>query len=843
MSNNMSNQPEQDHLRFSRRATIGASLVLALEIFVLGFSIYLMSQGNVSTAGITTIATSVIAVVLAAVGFIMIQRKQVLKGLNFIYYGPFLTVFTITLFFEGRALSAGFSLGLISLSMINWVYPRESRRLPVINLAIFYGWLIVLEMINPAFREPLTATSTNTGIIIGIVFVIIVGIYVVRETWGRSLRNKLIVAFIGITLVVTAALGIPVITESTRFLEENLERELTTLVVERATSVGNLLNEQIKILSTLALSEVLQQAAEAENYDYPEDASAIQAVLDSKDAQWRAADEADNNLDPLVREYLTNNVARELIEFQANFPNHSEVFITDQHGGLAGTTNRTSDYYQADEDWWQAAYNNGQGAVYVSNPVFDESANVLAIQIALPLRNRLTGDLIGILRTTYELSALKTILGEAIGETGSLDLFIPGEEVVHYHEGILEDADPGLFEQLQEVRDQGLVELVYEGELSVASQAPVQTLEGNTVVDNLDWIVAFHQHRGEAFTQIEGQTQGVVFTSLIIIPLAILAAFGLALFLVRPITQLTKTAEEVAAGNLSSRANVTTTDEIGTLASTFNSMTSQLQETLQGLEQRVAARTRDLAIVAEVGTATSSIQETKRLLQEVVDLTKERFNLYHSHIYLLDEKGENLVLTAGAGEPGRIMVKEGRSIPLIREQSLVARAARERKGVTVNDVTQAPDHLPNPLLPDTRSELAVPMIVGGNLIGIFDIQSDQVGRFTESDINIQTTLAAQLAVSIQNVRSFERSKREAELQSLVNVIGSRIQRATSIEETLQTAIRELGTAIGASRVKASIQSVPDDDLQTVAVEPAEPILSTKVENSTHSTEPEDVPAE
>jgi len=222
------------------------------------------------------------------------------------------------------------------------------------------------------------------------------------------------------------------------------------------------------------------------------------------------------------------------------------------------------------------------------------------------------------------------------------------------------------------------------------------------------------------------------------------------------------------------------------------------------LEQRVVARTKDLATVAEVGTATATILETDKLLQEVVDLTKERFKLYHSHIYLLDEQARLLVLTAGAGEPGRIMVTEGRSIQLDREQSLVARAARERKGVTVNDVTQEPDHLPNPLLPETRSELAVPMIVGGNVIGVFDIQSEQVGRFGESDVAIQTTLAAQLATSIQNVRSFEQSRRQAELQSLVNVIGSRIQRTTSIEETLQTAIRELGTAIGASRVKAKI---------------------------------------
>lgn len=300
-------------------------------------------------------------------------------------------------------------------------------------------------------------------------------------------------------------------------------------------------------------------------------------------------------------------------------------------------------------------------------------------------------------------------------------------------------------------------------------------------------------------------TQTLVF-SIAALVVALLAAVFLSVFLSRqisnPVRLLTNTAGEIAEGNFDIQAEVISGDEIGTLAQSFNTMTKRLGEAFEDVRRRAA----ELATVAEVSTATSTILETKRLLQEVVDLTKERFNLYHSHIYLLDEEGKNLVLTAGAGEPGRIMVSEKRSIPLDREQSLVARAAREHQGVTVNDVTQDPDFLPNPLLPDTRSELAVPMIVGGNVIGVFDIQSEQVGRFTESDVNIQTTMAAQLATSVQNVRSFERTQKEAELQSLVNMIGNRIQRTTSVEEALQTAIRELGTAVSASRVKAKISA-------------------------------------
>jgi nitrate/nitrite-specific signal transduction histidine kinase len=323
---------------------------------------------------------------------------------------------------------------------------------------------------------------------------------------------------------------------------------------------------------------------------------------------------------------------------------------------------------------------------------------------------------------------------------------------------------------------------------------------------NQAWVVMFAQNRDVFLAPLVAQTRASILLAIVTATLVAAAGFFVAQTLSAPIVRLTAFAEQVSAGDLSAQAKVESSDEIGVLGTAFNSMTLRLRETLEGLEHRVAERTRDLEIVAEVSTATATILESKRLLQEVVDLTKERFSLYHSHIYLLDEEGKNLVLAAGAGEPGRQMLARGLSIPLDREQSLVARAARERKGVTVNDVTQAPDFLPNPLLPNTRSELAVPMLVGGNLIGVFDIQSDQVRRFTAADVNIQTTMAAQLATSIQNVRSFERAKKQAEFEAQVSSIGQKIQQATSMEDTLQTAIREIGLVLGATRVSANIAS-------------------------------------
>ena len=240
------------------------------------------------------------------------------------------------------------------------------------------------------------------------------------------------------------------------------------------------------------------------------------------------------------------------------------------------------------------------------------------------------------------------------------------------------------------------------------------------------------------------------------------------------------------------------------------SIANQVAVALQNIQQyestqKIAA---DMGVVANVGIATSTITNPQHLLQEVVDLSKEFFKLYHAHIYLLNEAGDSLELTAGAGEVGKQMVSEKRSIPLDSEQSLVARAARTREGVTVNDVTAAPDFLPHPLLPNTRSEMAVPMIVGGKVIGVLDVQSEIVNRFTDVDVSIQTTLASQVAVALQNARSFSQAQQQAERESTVNLITQKIQSASNIEAALQIAVRELGHALGQKQTFVALDMTP-----------------------------------
>ena len=200
-----------------------------------------------------------------------------------------------------------------------------------------------------------------------------------------------------------------------------------------------------------------------------------------------------------------------------------------------------------------------------------------------------------------------------------------------------------------------------------------------------------------------------------------------------------------------------------------NSIAAQVSSHIENLRlfELNERRARELETVAVVSTTASTVLDPDELLQSVVDLTKERFNLYHAHIYLADKSWSTLLLASGAGDIGRQMVMTGHAIPMDSEKSLVARVTRTRTALIVNDVRTEPDFLPNPYLPDTRSEMAVPMISGDKVIGVFDVQSNMAGHFSKEDANIYTTLALQVAVALQNARLYvEQTATVAQLREL-----------------------------------------------------------------------------
>jgi GAF domain-containing protein/HAMP domain-containing protein len=269
-----------------------------------------------------------------------------------------------------------------------------------------------------------------------------------------------------------------------------------------------------------------------------------------------------------------------------------------------------------------------------------------------------------------------------------------------------------------------------------------------------DWAVVTELPIREAYQEV---IQGVGLSVAFIVILAILAG-GVGIVLARrlaiPLRNLTEISSRIAGGEFDLEASVEGPTEVTQLAGAFNSMTANLHELIDSLEERVADRTERLEILATLNERLSAILDFEQLLVELVNQVRDRFGYYHAHVYILDENSQNLVMTAGAGRAGAEMKARGHQISLNAASSLVARAARTGDIVWVDNVREAEDWLPNQFLPDTYAEMAVPIILEGQVVGVLDVQEDEVGGLDESDATLLRSLANQVAIAIRNARLF-----------------------------------------------------------------------------------------
>ena len=223
----------------------------------------------------------------------------------------------------------------------------------------------------------------------------------------------------------------------------------------------------------------------------------------------------------------------------------------------------------------------------------------------------------------------------------------------------------------------------------------------------------------------------------------------------------------------------------------------RVQESRKFLEERVADRTKALAASAEVSRHLSTILDQFELVTQVVQQVQSAFNYYHAHIYLFDEARENLVLVGGTGEAGEEMLNSGHKIA--RGRGLVGRAAEFNIPVLVPDVSREAQWLPNPLLPDTKAEAAVPIAIADRVLGVLDIQHNIRNGLKQEDVDLLLSIANQTAIALQNTRALTQAQRQADYENLINAITQKIRATTTVEDAMRVAVRELGRATMAPR--------------------------------------------
>ena len=219
---------------------------------------------------------------------------------------------------------------------------------------------------------------------------------------------------------------------------------------------------------------------------------------------------------------------------------------------------------------------------------------------------------------------------------------------------------------------------------------------------------------------------------------------------------------------------MTTSDEIGLLASAFNSMTARLRDFINTLESRVAERTRYLELGVEVGRTVAQVRALDVMLNDAAELIRKQFDLYYVQVYLTNPAKNLLLLEAGTGTVGAKLVRQGHHLPM-DTTSINGRAAVEKHSVVISDTsfnnslslyfysrskqidktdisdsTSREIFRPNPLLPETVSEMAIPLIVDEKVVGVLDLQDNKVDSLNKNILPGFEALAGQLAIAIQN---------------------------------------------------------------------------------------------
>jgi serine phosphatase RsbU (regulator of sigma subunit)/putative methionine-R-sulfoxide reductase with GAF domain len=193
-------------------------------------------------------------------------------------------------------------------------------------------------------------------------------------------------------------------------------------------------------------------------------------------------------------------------------------------------------------------------------------------------------------------------------------------------------------------------------------------------------------------------------------------------------------------------------------------------------------RVTQLALIGEVGRQVAAILDLDVLFDRVVELIQSYFNYYFVGVVLREDESDSLVF-AGA----TIELMRGRRMKL--GQGIIGAAAQSGEPLLVNDVSLDPHYAPQDSVPETRSELAVPLIFGKQVLGVLDVESSELGAFTHEDVFILRTLADQVAIATHEARLYAAEREQAWISTALLQVAEATAQAASLDEVLDTVAR------------------------------------------------------
>lgn len=542
----------------------------------------------------------------------------------------------------------------------------------------------------------------------------------------------------------------------------------------------------------------------------------------------------------------------------------SNFGLIDEFGTVLYDTNREK-IYQTENNVDYFKIPSSTGEPYMSQILYGKDGSSFFV-FSSPVKDE-SGQVVGIIRIQYDASILnqllpssQTLFGDKSYSVLIDENYIRVIDTLHpelNHEPII-PLSPDKLEELK--RDKkipatarggsyawapALEEIIQNRELGAyftkdIDLQPDQIEEAGAIQTinyrKQTYYLIYFQRQNNLIAFIQQQANTLILNAILITTFVSFFAIFMSEVISRPIRKLSVTAEKITAGDLNAYASVNTRDEFSFLANSFNTMTERLRNLISNLEQRVADRTQELEnqnqtlvfrskqlrTISEVAQNIASVQNLDMLFSQITDLISERFGFYHIGIFLLDERGEYAVLRAANSQGGKKMLARQHKLK-VGQVGLVGYATGSGKPRIATDVGEDSVYFNNPDLPETRSEMALPLSSGQKTIGALDVQSKVSNAFSPEDIELFSILADQIAIAITNNNLLAETARALiEMQSLH-------QKYLKQEWAKETAKKEQKSFLYTSRGISAQEKLTLPEIEQV-VETGEPYLEVSTNN-------------
>ena len=541
----------------------------------------------------------------------------------------------------------------------------------------------------------------------------------VRGNSKPSISKKLPAAFLIIGLVPLLVVSTVSTLHILGALEKSVGANFQEIAAQTRDKTDMTLEREIEGATRLGRTAVvLRQEAEKANARYAgKNKPEIVEEMKRLDKRWNQAPDDDD----IIRQCLESKASSRLNSHMAsNSQRFDEILLTDNQGALVGATGKTSDYYQADEEWWQEAFDEGKGATYVSPLYYDADTNIISLDIAAPVWDEKGKCVIGVTKTALNARVLFGALTVTrTGETGHSHLVSSGGNILVDERGLLagEKISADVVARLNPSRAAWLVsslqtERKQSSNSAIVGVAPLETM--NRVSPGSfggeRWYILVAQDTSEAFAPVYRLATILALIGGGVAIAVVVTGLRLGRRIARPIRAIQEGAELIGGGQWNHRLNIKTGDEFEQLADEFDRMTARLAASHESLERQVKERTKKLSCLHAVA---SLVQEPGSTLDDMfrktVDLMPQSWQYpeitcariiykgkeFKARDFTETEWEQSSDITVSGGKIGTVEVYYTEERPeldegpfLKEEKELISAIAMEMRGAIVRKQTE-----------------------------------------------------------------------------------------------------------------------------------------------------------